>query len=112
MIVVGVNHPTYAPTREIFVRTFRYYVSWPERYHDFIRDKAENVVTVPISALFRENEQWSVFKVVDDIAQLTKVEIGLRNDRIAQVTNGLIEGDLIIVHPGNDVGDGFKVTAR
>ncbi|MEP1742742.1 MAG: HlyD family efflux transporter periplasmic adaptor subunit [Kangiellaceae bacterium] len=79
---------------------------------EIIIDQAENVVTVPISALFRENEQWSVFKVVDGIAQLTKVEIGLRNDRIAQVTNGLIEGDLIIVHPGNDVGDGVKVTAR
>ena len=52
------------------------------------------------------------FKVVDGIAQLTNAEIGLKNDRIAQITNGLIEGELIIVHPGNDVGDGFKVTAR
>lgn len=79
---------------------------------EIIIDQVDNVVTVPINALFRENEQWSVFKVVDGLAQLTRVEIGLRNEQLAEVVSGLYEGDSIIIHPGNDVSDKVKVVAR
>ncbi len=79
---------------------------------EIIIDQVDNVVTVPINALFRENEQWSVFKVVDGLAQLTRVEIGLRNEQLAEVVSGLYEGDSIIIHPGNDVSDKVKVVVR
>lgn len=79
---------------------------------EIIIDQSESIVTVPVNALFRENEIWSVFRVVDGIAHLTEVQIGLRNDRIAEVNSGLFEGNSIIVHPGNDVDDGVKVVAR
>ncbi len=79
---------------------------------DIVIDHVDNALVVPLSALFRENEKWSVFKVVDGVAQLVKVEVGKRNDRYAQVVSGLNENDSIIVHPGNQVGDGVRVVSR
>ena len=55
---------------------------------------------------------WSVFKVIDGVASLQTVELGLRNDRFAEVTQGLVLGDKVIMHPGNAVNDGVKVEQR
>ena len=77
-----------------------------------IIDRADNVVKIPLSALFRQNEAWSVFKVVDGSAVLQQVEVGRRNDRLAEITSGLNVGDMIISHPGNNVEDGVTVEER
>ena len=70
------------------------------------------MITIPLSALFRQNEQWSVFKVVDGVVELQKVSVGERNDRFAEIKSGLKEDDLIISHPGNNVESGIKVEQR
>jgi len=75
-------------------------------------DRADDVLTVPLSALFRENEAWSVFKVIDGKVQLQQVKVGRRNDRRAEIEAGLNVGEQIITHPGNNIEEGVRVDKR
>lgn len=75
-------------------------------------DKAENVLHVPVSALFRQNEQWSVFVVRDGRAVLQAVDVGRRNDHEAEIVKGLTENDRVIIHPGNAVSDDTRIVER
>jgi HlyD family secretion protein len=77
-----------------------------------IVDKAENVLFVPVSTLFRHNEEWSAFVVRDGRALLQKVKVGRKNDREAEILGGLTESDLVIIHPGNNVMDGTRIVPR
>lgn len=77
-----------------------------------IIDHADDVIKVPLSAIFRQNEIWSVFKVVDGTVELQAVTVGRRNDRFAEIQQGLEMGDQIITHPGNNVEDGVNVEPR
>ncbi len=77
-----------------------------------ITDKAKNVLVVPISSLFRQNEQWSVFKVVEGTATIQGVQVGRRNDRFAEITQGLNLAEQVITHPSNAIEDGVRVLQR
>jgi len=77
-----------------------------------IIDQATDVIKIPISALFRNNEIWSVFKVVEGIVQLQSVEVGRRNNQYVEILSGLNTGDQIITHPGNAIDIGVKVESR
>lgn len=72
----------------------------------------EDVLIVPTSALFRDKQQWAVFKVVDGKAVLQPVTIGERNGLQAQLLEGLKPGETVIVHPGDQVQDGVMVDPR
>ncbi|MBX9656030.1 HlyD family efflux transporter periplasmic adaptor subunit [bacterium] len=74
--------------------------------------KGEDIVQVPVSCLFRRNDQWSVFIVKDGVADLRQIEIGERNTLQAQVLKGLEPGEKVIIHPGDQIKSGAKVEAR
>jgi HlyD family secretion protein len=65
---------------------------------------------VPVSSLGRTGEEWSVFVVEDGKAVRRSIKVGERNQRSAVVLEGLSEGDRVIVHPGNEIADGVRVT--
>ena len=65
-----------------------------------ITDRAEDVIHIPLSALFRNNEIWSVFTVINGVATITNIEVGRRNDRQAEIINGLKINDMIITQIG------------
>lgn len=74
---------------------------------------AQNVIKVPISALFRTEGEWSVFTVdKTSHARLRKVTIGHMNDEQAEVLNGLSVGDKVVLHPSDKLADGLKVIER
>lgn len=73
--------------------------------------QSDDVLKVPTSALFRETNQWSVFRVEDGVARLTRVDVGHRNDNEAEVVSGLNDGDTIILHPGDNLYSGSKVVS-
>jgi HlyD family secretion protein len=73
---------------------------------------ASDVITVPVAALFRKDENWAVFAVKDGRAHLTAVEIGQRNNRIAEVISGLSAGDQVVLHPSDRVQEGVAVSER
>ena len=72
----------------------------------------ENAVKVPVSALFRDGEQWAVFTVASGKAARRAVQLGRRGGMEAVVEKGLQPGEKIIVHPGYAVKDGTRVKMR
>jgi len=72
----------------------------------------EDALTVPSSALFRHNGGWAVFTVTGGKAKLTPVSVGQNNGRLAEITNGIAEGTVIILYPGPGLNDGARVEAR
>jgi HlyD family secretion protein len=68
-----------------------------------------NVLKVPISALFRNGKDWSVWIVKDGKAHEQKISVGHMNDIEAEVLVGLNPNDVVIVHPSNEVVEGAKV---
>ena len=73
---------------------------------------SDDVLRLPISALFREQGDWAVFVVDGETAQLRKVEVGRRNTEFAQVLGGLEAGEVVITHPSDKVADGVLVVDR
>ncbi|MDR9404685.1 MAG: HlyD family efflux transporter periplasmic adaptor subunit, partial [Halothece sp. Uz-M2-17] len=70
----------------------------------------DNVLQVPISALFRCEQGWCVFVAENQKAQRTAIEIGKRNNRAAQVQSGLEEGEQVILYPSPDLENNTIVT--
>jgi HlyD family secretion protein len=74
--------------------------------------RATDVLKVPIGALFRCDEGWCVFRVQNNQAHRTPIEIGQRNQLEAQVQQGLDLGEQVILHPSEDIQDGTRVRSR
>ncbi|GAB4136359.1 MAG: HlyD family efflux transporter periplasmic adaptor subunit [Sphingomonadales bacterium] len=74
--------------------------------------QGEDVLQVPASALFRLRGDWAVFVVDAGVARIRRIALGQRNDHQAQVLSGLEAGAQVVLHPGNAVEDGVRVTAR
>jgi HlyD family secretion protein len=72
--------------------------------------EASRVLKVPTSALFREGTRWAVYRVEDGRARRTLVELGHQTGSEAEVTQGLSEGDRVILHPADTLEDGRRVT--
>lgn len=72
----------------------------------------DDVIQVPVAALFRNGAEWAVFRVVAGRAQLSPVEVGRDNSREAQILAGLADGDTLILYPGDQISDGVSVSAR
>lgn len=73
---------------------------------------ADDVLKVPMSALFRAAEGWAVFVYEDGHARLAAVEVGHMNSHEVEILAGLGTGDRVIEHPGDRIQDGVSVTLR
>jgi HlyD family secretion protein len=74
--------------------------------------QGEDVLKVPVSALFRHGEAWAVFALADGRARLRTLEVGHRNALAAEVLAGLEEGEQVVLYPSDRLFDGAAVTAR
>ncbi len=74
--------------------------------------QGRDVVTIPTNALFRHRGEWAAFAVDDGRARLRILALGRQNDAQAQVLDGLVAGDRVILYPGEAVRDGVRVTER
>jgi HlyD family secretion protein len=74
--------------------------------------QADDVVQVPVAALFREGEQWAVFRIEDGRAVLDPIEIGRQNGTVAEVLGGIETGAAVVLYPGEQLADGVRVTNR
>ena len=70
---------------------------------------ANDVLTIPSSALFQRGGGWAVFVVEDSRARRRSVEIGHRTGAMAEITSGLAAGDRVILFPSDKVDDGSRV---
>jgi HlyD family secretion protein len=70
---------------------------------------SDKVLKVPVSALFRQGEEWAVFVVESARARRRKIQLGHRGALEAEVTQGLTAGQTVIRHPSNDLTDGARI---
>ncbi|MEO0784782.1 MAG: efflux RND transporter periplasmic adaptor subunit [Pseudomonadota bacterium] len=73
---------------------------------------SDDELTAPMTALFKQDRAWSVYRVEGGHARLRTVEVGQMNGRVAQILAGLEEGDLLVEHPSSRIEDRVKVKAR
>jgi HlyD family secretion protein len=71
--------------------------------------QADKVLKVPVGALFREGDRWQVYVAEAGRAHRRTITIGHRSDTEAEVLSGLREGDRVILHPGDKLGEGSRV---
>lgn len=74
--------------------------------------QTDSALRVPVSALFRQGDDWAVFTVSDGTARRVAVEIGRRNGEVAEVLSGLEEGARVVTHPSDALTDGAPVAER
>jgi len=77
-----------------------------------VRWKGEDVLRVPLTALFRSGADWVLFKVSGGRAVRAKVKVGHINTEWAEIQGGLAAGDAVLLHPSASITDGTRVTAR
>jgi HlyD family secretion protein len=79
---------------------------------NFVLWQQENVLQIPASSLFRYNGGWAVFIIEGGLAVRREVKVGQRNGLIAQILEGVNEGERVINHPSDEVDDGKRVEGR
>ncbi|MFO0728091.1 MAG: HlyD family efflux transporter periplasmic adaptor subunit [Myxococcota bacterium] len=72
----------------------------------------DSVLTVPRSAVFRQQDQWAVYTVTDGQAHLVPIELGHRGRLDVEVKNGLKPGDAVVLYPGDRVHEGAALRPR
>ncbi|TGQ07493.1 MULTISPECIES: HlyD family efflux transporter periplasmic adaptor subunit [unclassified Mesorhizobium] len=91
---------------------------WSQLGHDYrvivhvTSWRGANVLGVPVAALFRQGDDWAVYLAEAGRARTAVVRIGHRDNRMAEVESGLSEGDRVVLHPSDRVGDGVTVSER
>ena len=87
----------------------------PLRAHDYrvdariVTTEAEAAVRVPLGALWRQGEAWRVFVVEQGRARLRAVTLGPQDDNYRAITEGLEQGERVVVFPTAAVTDGIRV---
>jgi HlyD family secretion protein len=71
-----------------------------------------DALRVPLSALFRRGDGWAVYRMENDRAALTLVNIGHRNSDFAEVLSGLKPQDVVVLHPGDRIVAGTRISRR
>ncbi len=73
---------------------------------------SDAVLQVPIGALFRRGGDWMAFTIESGKARMAKVEIAHNNGVAAELRSGLKEGQRVILHAPDAVGEGAAVRTR
>lgn len=71
-----------------------------------------DALKVPAAALFRVGSDWSTFAVERGRARLRKVEVAESSGEEVAVSSGLAEGERVVLHPSDKLGDGVRVAVR
>lgn len=73
---------------------------------------AEDVLVAPMTALFKQDRIWSVYRIENGRARLRPVDVGQMNGQVAQVLAGLEADDRLVEHPSSRIADRVKVRPR
>jgi len=71
--------------------------------------EANDVLQIPVSALFRDGDSWTAFVVEQGKAVKRRVQIGQRSGLSGQVISGINVNEHVIVHPDDRVQEGSSV---
>jgi HlyD family secretion protein len=71
-----------------------------------------DVLKLPLTALFRDGDRWAVFAEQDGRARRRYVTLGRRTSLEAEIKDGIDPGVRVVLHPSDRVRDGARITAR
>jgi macrolide-specific efflux system membrane fusion protein len=93
-VLLDVENPDHALMAEMTTQVF------------FVAGRAENVLTVPVAALHRDNQQRQTVQVVARNGEVQRREIrtGISDRLQVQVLDGLAEGDRLLIGPAAGSG--------
>jgi HlyD family secretion protein len=74
--------------------------------------QTSETLQVPLSATFRVGDAWGLFTVDNGQATERLVELGRRNAQFVEVLDGLEIGDMVVMHPSDDLADGVPARQR
>ena len=77
-----------------------------------LKGRSNDVLRVPMGAVFRRGDGWATYRVDGGRARLVEVDLGRRGETMVEVASGLTEGAAVAVHPGDRVKDGARVEPR
>ncbi len=72
--------------------------------------RARDIIKIPAGALFRDGDDWKVFRVHEGRAKLTNVIIGQSNGLETEIVEGLAVDDQVILHPTDNIVSGVRVS--
>ncbi len=75
----------------------------------FLVSHADEVIKVPLGALFKTGETWAVYIIDGDKARLRNIQVAKKNDKEIVVTQGLAVGEKVILFPGDKIHEGTRV---
>lgn len=78
----------------------------------FVLWQAENVLQIPLSAVFERNGKEFVFVIEDDHARLRPVKTGHTDGFMVEILEGLEDGDVVVRHTSNQISDGAPLAMR
>ncbi len=94
------------------------YPLWQRLGHGYQLDvrivlwKHDKVLTLPLTALFRDGDSWAVFVESNGLAEKRPVTLGQKNGLEAEITGGLQPGDSVVMYPSDRVVNGVRIVAR
>lgn len=79
---------------------------------DILISESKDALTVPITALFRDQQKWAIYAVVDGQVEKRHLTIGNMNHYFAEVVSGLAENQAYVLHPNDQIASGVRVSQR
>ena len=74
--------------------------------------RAEDVLQVPLSAIFRQDTGWAVFVAQGGVAEKRTVTLGRRNTQMTEVVSGLAVSEQVVTHPSDAIAAGVALVER
>jgi HlyD family secretion protein len=72
----------------------------------------DGAVRVPVASLFRDPGGWALYALEDGRARRRVVQVAARGSAEAAIRAGVRPGDRVLVHPGDEVKDGVRISVR
>ncbi|RUO55399.1 efflux RND transporter periplasmic adaptor subunit [Pseudidiomarina homiensis] len=76
---------------------------------DIVVEQAAQTLAVPITALFRQDQQWQVFVYHDGQIEQRALKVGFQSGIYRQILQGLEPGMRVVNHPSSDLENGMNV---
>jgi HlyD family secretion protein len=76
---------------------------------ELIAASQEDALIVPLRAVHSEGERAYVERLADGQVEQVDITLGMMTDTEVEITDGLAEGDVVVVVPGAEPDDGPRM---
>jgi multidrug efflux pump subunit AcrA (membrane-fusion protein) len=74
-----------------------------------ITENRQNVITLPMDAVISEASEKYVYIIADGVAKKSVVSLGIRSGDVYEITDGVRDGDDVVLSGSSLLSDGTKV---